>query len=154
MWTFPFFIAAFCEVQLIENGDCQYSWENYRFLVGFPRLLCHSRLVRKCLKIFALIRWKLLLFRCFVRAIFLFKLTFTICESEPLKFRSFHILCSSKFHHQDYCGRYMLLHRFLGGFLVLTSSTFLKECQIKNAIISTANRVKLLGVHIDGRLDL
>ena len=36
---------------------------------------------------------------------------------------------------------------------LITSSTSPVEIQIKNTIISSVKRVKLLGVHIDGRLD-
>ena len=36
---------------------------------------------------------------------------------------------------------------------LITSSTSPVEIQIENTIISSAKRVKLLGVHIDGRLD-
>ena len=36
---------------------------------------------------------------------------------------------------------------------LITSSTSLVEFQIKNTVISSVNRFKLLGVHIDGRLD-
>ena len=37
---------------------------------------------------------------------------------------------------------------------LITSSTFPIEIQIENTIISSFKRVKLLGVHTDGRLDL
>ena len=36
---------------------------------------------------------------------------------------------------------------------LIASSTSLEEIRIENTIISSINRVKLLGVHIDGRLD-
>ena len=36
---------------------------------------------------------------------------------------------------------------------LITSSTSPVEIQIENTAISSVNRVKLLGVHIDGRLD-
>ena len=38
-------------------------------------------------------------------------------------------------------------------FNIITSSTSLVEIQIENTIISSVNKVKFLGVHIDGRLD-
>ena len=36
---------------------------------------------------------------------------------------------------------------------LITSSTFPVEFQIENTIISSIKKVKLLGVHIDGKLD-